>query len=325
MNSPLVAIGLPVYNGERYLRLALDSLLAQDYPNLTFIISDNASTDGTEAICRDFARRDSRISYHRNRTNIGAAANFNQVFHMTGDTQQYFMWASHDDLWHPKYISSCVSALESDSSLCACATNINFIDQDGGPFDYSSQFGGYNDMDTVGLGLRQRVSKVTSKLYWYAFYGVMRRKHLGLTRLYTNVFGGDVVLLMELMFQGGIKILPEKLFQCRQDLKTPEQQLASITGDQSKAAKTLWTDLARSLVAVINESCCVPWTKLTMRRDLITNIFSEDNQWKDMICHETGLERYQAKLLVDPEYWDFHRLMDRHVRWRFNALRKRRA
>jgi glycosyltransferase involved in cell wall biosynthesis len=65
MGLPRVRIGLPAYNGERHLPAALDSLLAQTYGDFELIISDNASTDRTEEICREYAARDSRIRYHR--------------------------------------------------------------------------------------------------------------------------------------------------------------------------------------------------------------------------------------------------------------------
>ena len=60
-----VAIGLPVYNGDNYLAAAIESILAQSYGDFDFLISDNASTDGTEEICQAYAKRDSRIRYIR--------------------------------------------------------------------------------------------------------------------------------------------------------------------------------------------------------------------------------------------------------------------
>src|SRR3989442_1198286 len=98
-NKPLVSIGLPIYNGERYLRQALDSLLSQAYENFELIVSDNASDDATPEICAAYAARDARIKYFRAPTNMGAVWNFNRVFELAGG--EFFMWAAHDDLWHP--------------------------------------------------------------------------------------------------------------------------------------------------------------------------------------------------------------------------------
>ena len=79
-SEPRVSIGMPVYNGENYLAQALDSLLAQTFTDFEIVICGNASTDGTEALCREYAERDARIVYRRNESNVGAAANFNKVF-----------------------------------------------------------------------------------------------------------------------------------------------------------------------------------------------------------------------------------------------------
>lgn len=110
----LVSIGMPVYNGERYIVEALDSLLAQDYENFELIISDNASTDRTQGICLEYTSRDKRIRYYRNETNMGALWNFNRVFELSSG--EYFMWASHDDLWRPHFISELVGLLEATPS-----------------------------------------------------------------------------------------------------------------------------------------------------------------------------------------------------------------
>src|SRR6266508_180906 len=95
--APLVSIGMPVFNGQRFIRQALDSLLSMDYPNFELIISDNASTDGTAEICQDYAARDRRIRFYRNAKNEGAFGNFARVLALARGN--YFMWAAHDDIW----------------------------------------------------------------------------------------------------------------------------------------------------------------------------------------------------------------------------------
>lgn len=94
---PTVSIGMPVYNGEKYIRDALDSLLKQSFADFELIISDNASTDATESIGRQYAKNDARIRYLRQESNIGAAANFRFVLNQAGGS--YFMWAACDDMW----------------------------------------------------------------------------------------------------------------------------------------------------------------------------------------------------------------------------------
>src|SRR3954463_12928543 len=117
---PLVSIGLPVYNGEHFIAAALDSLLAQDYAPIELIISDNASTDRTPEICREYAANDPRVRYYRISTNVGVIKNFNRVFERsTGD---YFMWAGDHDLRAPTYVSRCMEIMTADPSVVLCCT-----------------------------------------------------------------------------------------------------------------------------------------------------------------------------------------------------------
>jgi len=101
---PQVSIGMPVYNGEKFIREALDSLLAQTFTDFELIISDNASTDGTEAICHEYAVKDTRIRYIQQVTNLGAIANFKFV--LDGADGEYFMWAAADDVWDKNWIET---------------------------------------------------------------------------------------------------------------------------------------------------------------------------------------------------------------------------
>src|SRR5688572_15754085 len=92
---PRVSVGFPVYNGERYLPNALARLHEQDFEDFELIISDNASTDTTQEICLEFARKDPRVRYFRNEANIGFSANHNRTFELSRG--ELFKWAAHDD------------------------------------------------------------------------------------------------------------------------------------------------------------------------------------------------------------------------------------
>ena len=114
---PKVSIGMPVYNGEKFIRKALDSLLAQTFTDFELIISDNASTDGTEAICRECAARDARIFYFRQKKNIGAAGNFQFVLDHT--RAGLFMWAAYDDKWAENYLR--------EGTILLCDERVDFV------------------------------------------------------------------------------------------------------------------------------------------------------------------------------------------------------
>src|SRR5262245_745161 len=117
-----VTIGMPVFNGANYISQAIEGILSQTFGDLELVISDNASGDATEDICRDFARRDRRIRYLKQARNVGAAANHNLLF-SHGDGP-YFKWASHDDVLHPRFLEVTVAALDArpDTVLASPAT-----------------------------------------------------------------------------------------------------------------------------------------------------------------------------------------------------------
>jgi glycosyltransferase involved in cell wall biosynthesis len=123
---PVVSIGMPVYNGEKYIREALDSLLTQTFADFDLIISDNASTDGTENICREYAGKDKRIRYIRQELNQGASQNFNHVLNMADG--KFFMWAAHDDKWNKDYVELLSKELANDEELAFVYGRSIFID-----------------------------------------------------------------------------------------------------------------------------------------------------------------------------------------------------
>lgn len=131
MSVPLVTIGIPVYNGERYLARALDAALAQTHQAIEIIVSDNGSTDGTEAICRAYAARDPRIRYVRQPCNLGAYGNFEfLVGEATGD---YFCWQAADDDMAPDYASILAGHLERHCDWAVVGSDVRVIDEAGRP------------------------------------------------------------------------------------------------------------------------------------------------------------------------------------------------
>jgi len=202
---PLVSIGLPVRNGEKYLAGALASLLAQTYRNFELIIADNASTDGTEEICRTFAARDERVRYTRNGANIGVGRNHNLVFRSSTGT--YFMWAAHDDVYAPRFIAACAAVLERDPSIVLAYPMITRIDDAG------------NEVRTFGIakgrstGAHDRFrSLILMDHTCDQMYGLMRSAVLRRTELHQNYTDSDRTLLAEIALYGGFYEIPEPLF-----------------------------------------------------------------------------------------------------------------
>jgi len=127
--DPVLTIGMPVFNGERFLAKALDSYLNQTFTDFQILLSDNASTDKTEEIARDYVARDKRIRYFRNPRNMGAGWNFLRVYKLA--TGRYYKQAAHDDFCEPDFLEVCINALESDPGLVVAHTKTRVVDAEG--------------------------------------------------------------------------------------------------------------------------------------------------------------------------------------------------
>lgn len=122
--APKVSIGMPVYNGEPSIRVALNSLLAQSFSDFELIISDNASTDGTQLICLEYAEIDERIRYVRHLDNRGARANFQFV--LDEAVGEFFMWAASDDIWSPVFIEANLLNLVANDAILGSISRVVF-------------------------------------------------------------------------------------------------------------------------------------------------------------------------------------------------------
>lgn len=196
--SALVTIGMPAYNGGRFLAKSLDSLLNQDYPNWELVISDDCSTDETESIGREYARRSTRIRYVRNKSNLGEMANFN--FTLGQARGPYFMWAADHDMWDPTFISSCVAALETRPDAVLAYPQSLLIDEDGSTIEEMD-----DQIDLEQASARDRYKHLIWRLsICNMIYGVARRDAMAATGGYMDVLAPDRLVLARLALQGKI-------------------------------------------------------------------------------------------------------------------------
>mgnify|MGYP001066964312 CR=1 FL=1 len=206
--KPRVSIGLPVFNGEKYLEEALDSILAQTYQDFELIISDNASTDHTQQICLDYVTKDSRIRYYRNKQNLGAPRNFNKVFKLSSG--EYFKWAAYDDLIAPEYIHKCVNVLNNDPSIVLCHSKTGRIDEQG------TLIGNYDDRTLRRVSSwkpHERFGDLISiRNPCWSIFGVIRTSSLRKTPLHGSYIGADRNLLAEIGLWGRLYEIPQHLF-----------------------------------------------------------------------------------------------------------------
>jgi glycosyltransferase involved in cell wall biosynthesis len=206
----LVSIGLPVYNEAEHLAETLESLLAQDYPNIEIVICDNASTDRTPDICAEYAAKDARVRSHRNEQNVGGIENFNRVFQLARG--EFFMWAGGHDLRPPTLVSKCVATIGADPAIVLCYPQIIWVDQEGGNEEKVHEY-----VDTRGLpDWLPRLNVVLWSLHGgFPIYGVFRTSALKQTSVYTQVYSPDMALLIELAMIGKFAFLPEPALRLR--------------------------------------------------------------------------------------------------------------
>jgi glycosyltransferase involved in cell wall biosynthesis len=207
--APAVTIGMPVYNGAKYIEQALDSILAQTYTDFELIISDNASTDATEEICRRYADADDRIRYSRNPKNLGAAANYNRVIHLARG--RYFRHAAHDDILAPTNIERCVEILDRDPGVVLAYPRMIIINAAGektGSREHS--------LEVDGARPSARFAKYATLCDEGSMcdpvFGLSRTSSLRETALLGAYIGADMILLGEMSLRGRIVEIPEYLF-----------------------------------------------------------------------------------------------------------------
>ncbi|NER32003.1 MAG: glycosyltransferase family 2 protein [Symploca sp. SIO1C4] len=211
-NSPRISIGMPVYNGERFLQEAIDSILAQTFEDFELIISDNASTDRTEEICRAYATQDQRIHYYRQQQNRGAAWNFNHIVGLARG--KYFKWASYDDVCAPTFLARCVEVLDKDPTIVVCHSKTIFTKANGEKWWTGRSLANLDSWEP-----HVRFQAIISDFWCLEVFGLMRKDVLKTTSLIAPYYGSDRLLLLELSLRGRLKEIPEALFfrRCHRD------------------------------------------------------------------------------------------------------------
>jgi glycosyltransferase involved in cell wall biosynthesis len=197
-NQPLVSIGIPTYNGERRIGSTLMAVLNQRYPNLEVIISDNCSSDQTEAVCTEIGKKNQAIHYFRQPKNIGIISNFEFV--LSKASGDFFMWVADDDSLESGILQKYVDFLISHPSYSLVSGEIRYWADNNAVFDEKNF-----DMEHASPDVR--VVKYYSKVKHGAiFYGLMPA---GVAKQITlkNRMGEDWHVVAKVAYLGKIKML----------------------------------------------------------------------------------------------------------------------
>ena len=243
---PPLTVGLPVYNGERYLDTAIHAIRRQTFCDFEFLLSDNGSTDATQAICQQHAADDHRIVYHRHDQNRGAAFNFNFVVEQArGDL---FKWMAHDDDCSRDYVQRCVEALlaphvnagprttkDTQEPIVAAFARRRFMTPDGTvlPRTVGTARGDQEPLETMhDLSYRQLLC-VPPRCGPVPLFGVIRTQALRQTRGLGAYPSADTVLMAELRLQGRLVEVPEDMYHQR--LHPDEERYRKLETRQGNA------------------------------------------------------------------------------------------
>ena len=213
---PKISIGLPIYNGEKFLCTKLETILSQTFHDFELIISDNASTDLTAKICEEFIKNDSRIKYTRQKKFIHGLENFSFVLEQA--KSEFFVWTAADDIWEPKFLEKNIEVLEEDKNIIGSISDVKFFyiydknlnsllkklkNENRIQFEHcKSAYGDYSQRLKIFLKLRQATS----------IYAVFRTKNLKKSFSRTKeIYPFDFAIILDLLQYGNFHVLDELL------------------------------------------------------------------------------------------------------------------
>lgn len=226
MSQPLAAIGVPVFNGERWLRSTVESLLEQSFNNLEVVISDNASTDKTAEICAALCAADNRVRYVRNPENVGLFRNYDLAFHSTNS--EYFKWCAVGDLCDRTFIAKSVAILEKFNDVVLVHSRTKLIgDIPDNPERYAVELNLIDDDPVVRFCdylNKVRLNNVMN--------GLMRSKELKKTSLNRVFHASDKCMMAELALRGKFVEIPEDLFLRRMQADTATALMSAEATDR---------------------------------------------------------------------------------------------
>ena len=224
---PTVSIGIPVYNSEKYLEETLKSLLDQGFQDFEIIISDNASTDSTPVICREYEKKDPRVRYYRSETNHGPGWNYNRVFDLCSG--KYFKWHACDDLLRPDFLEKCVEVLDTHPDVILAHSYTAEIDHQGHQIKNIDLTRIHTDHMRPSVRLRSMLT--LGKYLSCAVFGLIRMDVLRNAPRKPSYAHGDVIFMGCLAVYGRFYQIPEPLFQYRIHAEQSMQTLpAHLTG-----------------------------------------------------------------------------------------------
>ena len=298
--SPTVTIGLPVYNGERHLRATVESVLGQTYADLELVISDNASTDATGELCKEYAEADERVRYSRLPENIGGRLNFNRVF-AERSGGPFFKWHGHDDVLAPTFVERCVDHLDRHPGAVLAMSRVTMVDGDDRPLGPGPVPIAFDD-PTPHARVRSFFARPKTH---QTLFGVVRADALARTGLHGAWYTADRALLLELSLHGGFGLVDDELFVHREhegrgDYMDEGERLDWYTPERNGRAATEYWPHLRALGRILATAPLPPAERAKVAAELGRRASDKLGEWPPRLAREAvAVAAAQARRRTD--------------------------
>jgi glycosyltransferase involved in cell wall biosynthesis len=275
--TPLVTIGMPVYNGARYLEEAIASLQAQTEDDFILHISDNCSDDATPEICTRLAAEDPRIRYERQERNLGAVGNFQYLLRAAGTP--FFMWAAHDDLWDPDFVNEALGLLRRSPDAVGCAVGLQgLIPATGLRWQVAPPAG----LSSLNPAIRARAAFQPGG--WHAIYGLYRRDALEIEDpVLHDVNNGDGLFVFRMSLRGTFAVSNRTLQVFREvapQAKAAGPEAHMYSGNFTAASRLMWR--------YAGEAELSRWQRASLRGYVLWKWFTFTRDWAARLNLERG-------------------------------------
>lgn len=277
-NIPVLGIGLPVYNGERFIKKKIESLLSQTFNDFEIFITDNCSTDGTLKICEEFAEKDQRIKIIHHGKNIGAKRNFYSSLEIAQN--KFFVWTAVDDIMKPTFLEKNIQQLKSKTNFVGSISKIEY---------YSS----VNESKIKFIQLSPMIGTYERKIRTFLkrpsanlIYSIFRRDELRKSLVTESIGTWDSALVLNVLKYGDINVLDEILLKFFDGgisstnifnrISQPDSDMGKITSPNTFFMKWCLTHLGIKIV-LRNIDVFIRLNFLTFLkvvRDFVKNMFN---------------------------------------------------
>ena len=221
---PKLSIGLPVFNGEIFLKKRLETIMQQSFIDYELIISDNCSTDNTKKICEEFLKNDSRVKFFSHNKNMLGYWNMNFVLEKSSG--EYFVWAAVDDLWDKTFLEKNIKYLENNDEYVGSISKVSRYGNDIKTFEFSNKdniikkkykkirkYFRHFEIFSLNGNYNERIKKFLKNPSALVIYSVFRTVDLKKSIIVKNIAALDFIIILNVLEFGKINVLDEVLMK----------------------------------------------------------------------------------------------------------------